>query len=166
MIPFLPLEEILGAIVRGVVIVVAGISLYVLQKTFEKKASKRDMARILRNEIKQTLNIVPNKERERTISDENNRLPDSRIYSGLLQTGNIRFFSDNLQSKLNEWYSVIDNYWFNDDADVGIEIIQDLEDMEHKNRAFLMMLRLNILFRKKTTIQVYLQCGLVFVLAA
>ena len=155
MIPFLPPEEILGAIVRGVVIVVAGISLYVLQKTFEKKASKRDMARILRNEIKQTLNIVPNKERERIISGENNRPPNSRIYSGLLQTGNIRFFSDKLQAKLDEWYSVIDNYWFNDDADVGIEIIQDLEDMEHKNRAFLMMLRLNILFRKKSHFNIW-----------
>ncbi len=138
----LPLEEIVNAIVRGVVIVTAGFILYKSQKHFERKSNKRDMARILRIEINRALNILPNRERERTISDQNDRLPSSNVYLGLLQTGNIRFFSDTLQDKLAEWHSIIDNFWNNNKIVVGIEMVQDLEDMERNNLSFSDMIRM------------------------
>lgn len=131
------LEVIVDGLWRGIIIGVVGIFLYVWQQKSKEKENKRDMARILRNEINRTLNIVPNRDRERIISGKNDRVPDSRVYSGLLQTGNIRFFSDTIQDELDEWYSFIDRFQFKKiDPDAGIKLIQDLEDMEHKNKAY------------------------------
>lgn len=131
------LEMIVPDASRGITIVVGGILLYAWRKKSKERENKRDMARILRNEINRALNIVPNRDRERIASGKNDRIPDSRIYSGLLQTGNIRFFSDEIQNELDEWYSSIDNFQFKGiDPDAGIKVIRDLENMEHKNKSY------------------------------
>ena len=82
------------------------------------------------------------RERERIVSSRNDRIPNSDVYLGLLQTGNIRFFDDRLQDELARWYSFIDDFQFSGiDADAGIEMVQDLEHMERKNRAYTRMFR-------------------------
>lgn len=131
------LEIIVHDVWRGVIIGVVGILLYGVQKKSKEMENKRDMARILRNEVNRTLSIVPNRDRERIMSGKNDRMPDGRIYSGLLQTGNIRFFSDAIQDELDKWYSFIDKFQFKEiNPDAGIKLIQDLEDMEHKNKSY------------------------------
>ena len=139
------LDIIVDVLAKGVVVAVVGIGLYAMQKKSQEKENKRDMARILRHEVNQTLSIMPGKERERITSARNDKFPNSRIYSGLLQTGNIRFFSD----ELDRWYSLIDNFKFSGiDSDAGIEIVQNLEDMEYKNRSYRSKARSTI-FRSK-----------------
>ena len=134
--------EVLDFVLRGAVIAVVGILLYVMQKRSEMKANKRDMARILRNEINRTPSILPGSERERTVSSRNDRIPNSDVYPGLLQTGNIRFFDDRLQDELAGWYSFTDDFQLSGiDADAGIEMVQDLERMERKNRPCARMFR-------------------------
>ncbi len=118
------LEMIFSDVLRGIFIIVGGIILHTWRKKSKEKENKRDMAHILRNEINRALSIVPNRDRERIVSGKNDRIPDSRIYSGLLQTRNIRFFSDKIQNDLDEWYSSIDNFQFKRiDPDVGIKVI-------------------------------------------
>ena len=132
-----PIEfTILEIFARGFVIASVGISLYVWQTKSKTRENKRDMARILRNEVRRVLDIMPNRERERIVSDRYDRLPDSRVYAGLLQTGNIRFFNDHLQDELYEWYSFIDDFHFKVDVDAGINLVRDLERMEQKNRKY------------------------------
>ena len=128
--------EVLDFVLRGAVIAVVGILLYVMQKRSEMKANRRDMARILRNEINRTPSILPGSERERTVSSRNDRIPNSDVYPGLLQIGNIRFFDDRLQDELAGWYSFMDDFQLSGiDADAGIEMVQDLERMERKKQA-------------------------------
>lgn len=128
--------EVLDFVLRGAVIAVVGILLYVMQKRSEMKANRRDMARILRNEINRTPSILPGSERERTVSSRNDRIPNSDVYPGLLQIGNIRFFDDRLQDELAWWYSFMDDFQLSGiDADAGIEMVQDLERMERKKQA-------------------------------
>lgn len=130
------------ALVRGATIAVVGIGLYVLQKNSKTREDKRDMARILRHEVRRALSIVPSRERERIISDRRDRIPSGKVYSGLLQTGNIRFFSDEVQDNLDEWYLYIDNFKFDSiDHDAGLEVMRNLEEMERKNRSYKSMMR-------------------------
>lgn len=126
----------LEILARGSVIASVGILLYIWQTKSKTREDKRDMARILRNEVRRVLDIMPNRERERIVSDKFDRLPDSRVSAGLLQTGNIRFFNDYLLDELYEWYSFIDDFHFEVDVDARINLVWDLEHMEQKNRKY------------------------------
>lgn len=131
------LEFIPEALVRGFVIAVVGILLYVWQTDSKTRANKRDMARILRSEVMRILNIDPVRERERIISSLDDRIPNNLIYLGLLQTGNIRFFDNELQDRLDGWYWSMDDFSFDRiDSDDGIELVKDLEHMEQKNISY------------------------------
>ena len=104
---FILLDEVSVALLRGIVILAVGGSLYLLQKRSEKRENRRELAKILRNEIFRTLDKLSSVERDPTINKRSRILylkPDSRVYEGLLNTGNIQFFSKNLQANLNVWY--------------------------------------------------------------
>ena len=95
------------------------------------------MARILHNEIYQILDIIPSRENERIRSDKMYMFPTNTVHSGLLLTGNIRFFSDDLQAKLNKWYSALPDLEIIEiDVDNTVKIIEELEAMQHKNRSY------------------------------
>ena len=128
---------LLDASIKGFVIALVGIGLYLWQKRSERKTNKRDMARILHTEIYQILDMIPSRENERIQSDKTYTFPTNTVHSGLLLTGNIRFFSSELQAKLNKWYSDLSDLeiigW---DVDNLITIIEELEEMRHENRSY------------------------------
>ena len=132
------LDIIVDDVASGITIASVGIIIYVWQKNYEKRTNKRDMARILRNEISQILQIIPIRDGGRIVSDKIDVFPNNTIHSGLLLSGNIRFFNDNLQAKLNEWYSSVTGLKITDSdvADDAIKLIVELEDMERKNNSY------------------------------
>ena len=142
-------DELYQSATHGTFIVLAGMVLYLVQKSAEKRTSKREMAKILRVEVKRTLNIRPSQERPLivTAARRMNKMavfPDNRVYAGLLNTGNIQFFDEQLQDDLNLWYMHMGKLRLDKlDAKLGIRIVDELENMESNNEAFRAKIRVS-----------------------
>lgn len=140
------IDELLIALFRGGIVAGFAISPYIGQKRSERRANRRAMAEILRNEVDRIFNANPCRE-ERTyteprLANEKSLVPSNHVYLGLLQTGNIQFFNKGLQDNLHAWYGDFENFSpAHIDVDLGMKIMGDLDRMEEANRSYLQVVR-------------------------
>lgn len=90
-------SDALGGLVAGVVAGVVAILPYMATRRHENRVDKRDMATILHSEVSRIA---------RGHNEENTRRkkPSTLVYEGLLSSGNIKFFSVEMQEDLNSLY--------------------------------------------------------------
>ena len=91
-------QDVAGSLFAGAVAAAVAILLYGATKRHENRVNKRDMAPILYGEISEFVSDYGNENAKRRIK------PSTLIYEGLLSSGNIRFFSQDMQRELYSLY--------------------------------------------------------------
>lgn len=110
---------------NGLVAGSVAIGVYVLKKHLESRGATRSATRILYNEISHNVRHLELKHVDTRYQIE--RCPPSmEVYLGLLRTGNIRYFDDVAQRKLNHLYCAFQVGRF----DLFVLLISTLKDLE------------------------------------
>lgn len=144
-------ELILSGIRGGVAGFVAGvfaILIYRRQHKKERHNNKQDNVDILLDEVNRISGITQAYDRsairKKTISP-----PGNKIYSGMLLTGNIKYFNVSLREKLATFY---DNFELNSlepDQDLCREILEDLEKIKENNLAWYLFPFRHIIYMRR-----------------
>lgn len=97
------LNNLYNPIIGGVSTGISAISVYVVQKRLEHNANRSSYASILYEEIIRNANKYYSIESITSIQILK-RTPTNHVYRGLLTTGNIKYFDNNIQNDLEDIY--------------------------------------------------------------
>ena len=129
-------KELFSAIFGGMLTGISAIIIYIIQKRMETKTNKYNISTILHGEIKRIIKVAKVNENINSGNEQSRRLPSMEIYQGLLSSGNIKYFSSDLQDKLDEMYTYFKEAPLNPNLNLGINIMSTLEKMIHANRNY------------------------------
>ena len=108
------------------------VAVYFLKKRWESQDAARSATRILYNEIRQNVQRLELGYLDASMQFSR-RPPSVEVYIGLLHTGNIRYFDDDVQKNLDDLYCAFradrDNL-----PDLLKAVSQDLEELTHASR--------------------------------
>ena len=127
-------KEIIFIAINGSLTGAFGLRIVLFQKYLERREYKYHNSLILNKEIKRIImaadqvNIFININRERK--------PGTKIYDGLLSTGNIKYFSSNLQDELDALYRNVSESYLNINKGNAIKISKELLKIMKANNGF------------------------------
>lgn len=121
-------QALLNGFVVGLVIMIS----YMIQKMWERKATKYRMAVIMSDEIRSIMYVAES--RISPIMPENHRIPTQDVYRGLLNSGRIVHFEGSLRSELAEIYYALGKSSFKVDTDLCSRVSDKLEKIKPRNR--------------------------------
>lgn len=128
-------QDVVGSLFAGAVAGAVAILLYGATKRHENRVNKRDMASILYGEISEFASDYGNENAKSGIK------PSTLIYEGLLSSGNIKFFSQDMQRELYSLYVEFDRSSLSVDETKVAKMMKRLEsviDLHSKRRYFFM----------------------------
>lgn len=118
--------DFVDAFVRAILIGIVALLAYWFQKDIERRTEKRDLARIMRNEINNLIQVNHHIAR-------NLMPPSEKAYDGLLHTGNIRYFSESMRITLGRIYENFDRSNIPRPNKAHEVLLKELEDMARNN---------------------------------
>ncbi len=129
-------EDVLITIIGGVITGVSAVLVYILQKKIERYSNKYSSTSILYDEITRNTGRY---ESYKPITNIQiiKKSPTSKIYNGLLSTGNIKYFDGDLQSDLEELYDQFEmDFDTSPDSELLKKIYTRLEKMKCYNKRY------------------------------